>query len=696
MLRIIFTLTFLTSLILNAQVEKFQVFANNVDTKNNIVIANGNVIITSPTYYISAQKAIYDKDNQTFELFDDVIILKNNTVQVNSEYTFLDVKNNNSYQKPNLLYDHSSSIWINAKESKKTDDVIVLNNSILSSCDCTDPDWSIKASNIDYDTNKKWINAYNTRLYVKDVPVLYTPYLGFSTNKTRKTGLLIPTFGYSNSEGVSFSQPLFIAPASNYDIELIPQIRTLRGSGMYAYYRYADSPDSLLRLSTGYFKEKKKFQNENKLRNQEHYGATLDYEKTNLFTKLNDNIDDGLYVSLNYLNDIEFKTLEDDSYSTSNERYVESKINYFYNEPSFYLGSYFRYYIDSQSNSNSNTLQELPKLQIHKYTEPFYLKKLLYSGDIKYTNHYRDKGINANQYEFNIPVSYSFSLFDNYLNLVLENELSANIYDYSNYSTAFSNGRYLENRTTIGINSDLIRPYRDYIHSINLGFNYNHYDEIKKDGDLYLLTNNNPQLSPFSTTTNEDNIELSLNQSFFDRKTLNRVLKHKLTQSILFDAKDNTQLDNLSNLIIYDYIWGTMQNRTTYNHQDKKFIESSSDFSFKYKNYNIKLNYYTSEKTPNSYKENLHSYSIDARYNINSKYSLGYYTNYNLKDGIRNKQAFILGVNDSCWNLDLRYEKEITAASTTNQTPINQDIIYLELMLIPIGGIKQEYEVQRD
>ncbi|XPV70076.1 MAG: LPS-assembly protein LptD [Halarcobacter sp.] len=695
MLRIIFTLILLT-LALNAKIEKFQVFANNVDTKKGILIANGNVIIVSPTYYISAQKAIYDKNNGTFELFDDVIILKDNTVQVNSEYAFLDVTNNNSYQKPNLFYDHTSSIWINSKESKKTDDIINLDNTILSTCDCIDPDWSIRSSNIDYDTKEKWLNAYNTRIYVKDVPVLYTPYLGFSTDNKRKTGLLIPTFGYSNTEGVSFSQPIFIAPAPNYDVELIPQIRTSRGSGMYAYYRYADSIDSMLNISTGYFKEKKKFQTDNNLRNQEHYGVTLDYEKTNLFTKLNENVDDGLYVSLNYLNDIEFKTLEDKNYSTSNERYIESKINYFYNEPSFYIGSYFRYYIDTQSNSNSNTLQELPKFQIHKYTNPLFFEKLLYSADIKYTNHFRDKGIKANQYEFSIPISYSYSLFDNYLNLVLENETTVDSYDYSNSNINFQNGRYIENRTTIGLNSDLIKPYRNYIHAMNLGFNYNHYDEMKKEGDLYLLTNNNSQLSPFNTTKNEDNIELVLNQSFFDRKTLKRVIKHKLTQSILFDANDNTQLENLTNLIIYNYIWGTMQNRTTYNHQDKKFTESSSDFTFKYKNYNIKLNHYISQKTPNSNREDLHSYSIDARYNIDKKYSLGYYTNYNLEDGIRNKQAFILGIDDSCWSLDLRFEKEITAASTTNQTPIKQDIVYLELMLIPIGGIKQEYELKRD
>ncbi len=303
-----FIATALLVVSLHAQTEKFQVIANNVNTKENILIATGNVVIFSPTYYITAQKIIYDKDNGTFELFDDVVILKNNNVQTKSNYAFLDVNTDDLYQKPNMFFEQSSSIWINSKDSQKKKDTIFLAESILSSCDCIDPDWSIRVSDADYDTKDKWINAYNTRLYVKDVPVLYTPYLGFSTDTRRRTGLLIPTIGYSSSEGFSYSQPIFIAPAKNYDIELIPQFRAKRGAGMYAYVRYADSMDSILKVSGGYFKEQEDYQVENKLRNKEHYGFNVDYKRYNLFTGKRREHKDGLYVDINYLNDVEYRT----------------------------------------------------------------------------------------------------------------------------------------------------------------------------------------------------------------------------------------------------------------------------------------------------------------------------------------------------------------------------------------------------
>ena len=41
--------------------EKFQLVAKNVDAIDNIVTASGDVVIYSPTYYLSANKIIYNK-----------------------------------------------------------------------------------------------------------------------------------------------------------------------------------------------------------------------------------------------------------------------------------------------------------------------------------------------------------------------------------------------------------------------------------------------------------------------------------------------------------------------------------------------------------------------------------------------------------------------------------------------------------
>ncbi len=691
----LFFITVLLTLSLYAQMGKFQVIADNISTKNNILTASGNVVVFSSEYYITAQKVIYNKESGIFELFDDVIILKDNNIQTKSNYASLNVNNDDLYQKPSMFFENLNEIWINSKDSKRISDNIFLDKSIISSCNCVDPDWSIRTSSANYDAKDKWINSYNTRIYVKDIPILYTPYLGFSIDNTRRTGLLTPKIGYSKREGFIYSQPIFIAPAPNYDFELIPQFMAKRGLGMYAYYRYADSKDSILKISTGNFREREKYQSKYKLRNDNHYGLNIDYKKFNLFTNRQKDKTDGLYVDINYLNDVEYKTLEDDKYKKSVENKIESKINYIYNTPKYYLGSYFRYYVDTTKESNDNTLQELPKLQGHLYTKPLFLEKLLYSTDVEYTNYTRRDGLGANQYKINLPISYSFSLFDDYLTLTTKQELLLNKYNYKNSNTPLENGLYVETNSIISLNTDLIKSYDNYIHTLNFETDYIHNKKLKEEGDLY-KTLNNIDLSSFTNNKSKDSIKFGLNHSFYD-KNKNQIFNHKIKQSILRkDSENKFRFQNLENKIVYNYILGSLKNKIVYNFEDNSFIENSSSFDLTYEKFYFKLAYYNSKNTPNSYKEDLESYSFNTKYKFNDEYSFGYFENYNLEKEIRTNQNLAFSIHDKCWDLEVKYKKEIEPASTISGEPIKQDIIYFQLFLKPLGGIIQEYEVDND
>ena len=73
--------------------EKLQLVAKDVDTKNNIITAVGDVVAYSPTYYLSSDKMVYDKDREILELFDNVLIIKDNKIQTQSNYAYVDMKN---------------------------------------------------------------------------------------------------------------------------------------------------------------------------------------------------------------------------------------------------------------------------------------------------------------------------------------------------------------------------------------------------------------------------------------------------------------------------------------------------------------------------------------------------------------------------------------------------------------------------
>lgn len=689
--------------------EKLQLVAKDVDTKNNIITAVGNVVAYSPTYYLSSDKMVYDKDREILELFDNVLIIKDNKIQTQSNYAYVDMKNDIINQDPVFLMDNSSNIWSNSKEANKDKDLITLENSILSSCDCIDPIWSIRSSSSDYDTEAMWMNTYNPRLYIKNVPVFYLPYFGFPTDTTRRTGLLLPTMGYSSSEGFLYSQPIFIAPADNYDIELIPQIRTQRGYGSYANFRYADSPDSMLNLKTGYFKEFNNYRREEKLENSEHYGLDIDYERKNIFSTKKEH-QDGVFTSIRYLNDIEYIILKEDDGNLGTDKKVESKVNYFYNTPEYYGGVYGKYYIDASKKSNANTLQELPQVQFHSYNKELFLENLIYSIDTKAQNFTRKEGLNAKIYDITVPISYTKNILDDYMYLGVENRTILTQYDYSNSlynNLRYEDGTLIQNRTSFIVGTDLIKPYSDYIHTLNLNASYDIPENLRKDGDLYNITvkENQPlkydELSVFPTLQEQKTIKLSLNQSIYDKENLKQFINHKMSQSILYNSVDEPKFQDLDNYVKINHDYGSLSGKVVYNMDDNKVVEGSFDNSLSYEDLTFSAGYYYSKKTNNEFntRDDLESYRLSTSYKLAKDYSIKYYENYDLQEKRRSRQGIGLNIDDSCWNLDLLLEKEITprsryVQSTRSYDSYEQTIVYAVLMLKPIGGIRQKSVVQ--
>ena len=703
--KIIASLIITSSLLYSQEMknEKFQLISKDINTKNNIVIATGDVVVFSPTYYLSANKIIYDKDNETFELFDNVLIIKDNNIQTQSEYAFVNLKTDAFTQNPMFLYENKDKIWMNSNTSTKETEIIQLDSTILSSCDCLDPIWSIRASSADYNTDDKWINAYNPRLYIKNVPVFYSPYLGFSADKTRRTGLLIPTLGYSKSEGLYYSQPIFFAPSQNYDFELVPQIRTTRGYGSYLYYRYADSQDSILEMKTGIFKEQNDYVVENSLDSDLHYGFDLDYQKRNLFTN-NSKAQDGLYTSINYLNDIEYITLENDDTTTSSDSEVESKINYFYNTNDYYAGLYGRYYIDTDADSNAATLQELPQVQFHSYNKESFIDNLVYSLDTKVSNYTRSEGITADVYKISAPISYSKYFLDDFMYLTLENEIVLMKYDYDNFgSDDYKDGTLIQNRSSIAVGSDLIKPYDKYLHTVNLNAKYSVPTNLKEDGDLYQITTESnsakeTELKAFDIVDEEKNIELSVNQSIYGKNSLKQLINHKVSQSILYDDLDNPKLQDLENYVKINHDYGSVSGKTVYNIQDEEFVENSASSTFTYKDASLTLGYYQSKETENATndREDLESYRISTSYKLSKDYKVSYYENYNLLDNELSKQGVALSIDDDCWNLNLKFQNEIVSSSSSTSDGTEQKIFFVTLLLKPLGGINQKYEIEEN
>lgn len=101
-----------------------------------------------------------------------------------------------------------------------------------------DPDWFARTTDLRLDYETEQGSARNATLYFKGTPILYSPWLSFSLNNERKSGLLTPTFGSTSSGGIEFTQPFYWNLGPNMDATLAPRIMAKRGTLWNGEYRY--------------------------------------------------------------------------------------------------------------------------------------------------------------------------------------------------------------------------------------------------------------------------------------------------------------------------------------------------------------------------------------------------------------------------------------------------------------------------
>ncbi len=108
----------------------------------------------------------------------------------------------------------------------------------FTTCDGEIPDWKFSASEVNV-TLGGYARAKNVWFHVNDVPVLYTPYLSFPVRTERESGVLTPSFGYSNNKGTRASLAWYQVIDRNMDATISLDYLSETGLGKGLEYRYA-------------------------------------------------------------------------------------------------------------------------------------------------------------------------------------------------------------------------------------------------------------------------------------------------------------------------------------------------------------------------------------------------------------------------------------------------------------------------
>lgn len=694
--------------------------------------AYDDVVVLYGDHYLSATEAFYNRETGELELYGNVTAMQGQEYMALGEYAKMNIKAKERTFKPFYLVDKPSKLWMTSAVAHAKDKDFDLESGVISGCNPNDPMWHIDFSSSDYDSEDKWMNIYNARLYIDDIPVFYFPYFGYSLDDRRRSGLLMPSFGVSSNEGVYYQQPLYIAIADEWDLEIRPQVRSNRGKGLYTTLRFADSKISKGSLTLGYFEEKQSYVDEFKLANQKHYGGSFKYENSDFLEQwfgLKTKGQSGVYSDVTLMNDVDYINLSDnDETQNTTSNQIFSRVNIFYNEEDNYVGTYFKYFQDLSKVSNDETIQKLPIVQYHHYLQNFLDDHLYYNVDITSTNYERRVGKTAIETNLNIPVTLQTTLFDEYLDLSYRADIKGTHVDFSgsnpdvrliNNDINNSSGLYGQISNTIRASTYLTRGYETFAHAISFGVSYTDPGVDAKTG--YFEDEEAVCSSGSLSATGECDYynlnqpqrltKLEFTQFIFDDKGTQK-LYNRLSQNFSHDNEADIygELENELEMLFTEDI--SYYNNTFYNHSRKVLRKTLNTLRYNDRTYNIGLSYLYEDKDPNSYTLNdpdspifdttkpvetgyVNYVTVDARYRYDKHYSYTMRYAYDLETQVKKNAEIGFLYSKRCWDFGLRYVENnrpiLTAEGNSNS--VYDRYIYFTIILKPIGGSEFNYKL---
>ena len=687
--------------------DKVAIYATTLSSKNGMIEASGGVSVSYKDYLLTAKRAIYNRKTGDLELYDNIRIDNKGKYKILGNYAKLNIAKKEKSFQPFYMLDNTSQVWMSANKGESKDENIKISSGVVSGCNPVDPLWTMEFSSSDYNTQTKWVNLYNTRLYIYDIPLFYTPYFGYSLDTTRRTGLLTPDLGLSSSEGFYFQQPLYIAEQNWWDLELLPQVRTNRGVGIYENFRFVDSPTSGGEFRAGYFKEKDAYFQENNLLNQSHFGFNFKYKNSDFLNQwFHENYEgqSGIYVDLNHMNDVDYINLSsNDTIRQTTATQILSRVNLFYNTNENYFGTYLKYYEDLTLPSNDETLQKIPTLHYHHYLKTLLKNHLLYSLDVQGNNIYRKKGEKVIQTDINLPITLQTSLFDEYLNLSYQ----ANLYlEHSSFSgtpiipsenSVYKTGYFARNYHTLDASTQLTKRYEKYTHVIGLAMSYNQSSWETKSGyyknvDDYCSKSENrsdARCEFYNLGDIENSANLTLTQYLYDDQQ-QEIFYQRFLQRILYsDAKQKYgELEHELDYRVTSYL--SLYNNMLYNYTKHRFSKIFNKINLQKYGVTFSASHLFGDdfspktETHERYTSYLTT-SLNYRYSSHYSYSLTY--NYDLQREEKKSASIAFMYQKRCWNFGLKYtenNRPVLTNGSSDKSSMYDRYLFFTIVLKPI------------
>ncbi len=667
---------------------------------SDVILGEGEVQVSRSDLRVCADRIIYDRCNARVWASGNVVIrlgmdvLKGNEGELDLNTFTGSVENADLFLQRNNIHLLAKQIWKTGPEEYKA------KQATISTCPLPKQAWNFKCQDLKL-TIGGLAFAKNSFFNIRDIPVLYSPWVVLPINKYRKTGVLLPDFSISKRNGAEINIPFFWAINDSMDATFYQHFMGKRGWMEGIEFRHIFSPKDKGVLRYNFLVdtlEDDDFNDDGYTRGNEKRWWLRAKANQQLPWGFEAKVDVDSLSDRDYLHEFDQGPMgydETDSIFRKNfgrsltdetDLIRPSTLQITKMNQDMFLGGEGRYNDNMEVGEQDSTIQTYPRLVLQGFRKPLFSSPFYYDWTTSYVHYWREKGLREQRLHIEPSVSLPLNLY-NLADLILEGTVEETMYEVSGHDPEQRPDSHA-NRLLYRLNAELSTTFgRTYHlsgkktmrHSIRPRLSYQYRPPENQDNlpDIDALDRLDPEnritlslLSFLSSKTPLGNnrfaytdlVRFSLEQSYDNKEKSSRYLPGEDDQRNFSDIYAELDFNPLPNLLFrYD---------TSYNVYGKGFTQ-----------YNFLGRLYNSE---NDRLDLEYRYSRLAEINelnleINTAFSPSWYGMCEFKRNIAEDSSlesiFGLRYQATCWAIEGRLKKD------TDETSFS-----FHIELLGIGG----------
>lgn len=208
-----------------------------LDQETGLYLAEGDVRIEQGEIALSAAEARWDQQAAR-AVCSGGIRLESPAGILTGESLTYDFATGTGLLRDGTAELASESVFLSGDKIEKRGPVSYrVTGGSFTTCPGDTPAWKLTASRLDVDV-EGYARARNAVFYLRDIPVLYLPFIALPAKTERQSGLLLPELSRSDRLGVRYIQPYYHVIDDHMDATLTLDYMSDFGVGTALEYRY--------------------------------------------------------------------------------------------------------------------------------------------------------------------------------------------------------------------------------------------------------------------------------------------------------------------------------------------------------------------------------------------------------------------------------------------------------------------------